>query len=65
VVAASAPVNSLPLVALLPLQPPEAVQLLALVELQVRAAACPLETAVGSAERVTVGANADTLTVSD
>lgn len=38
------PVLWLPLVASLPLQPPEAVQLVALLELQVRVAAAPLAT---------------------
>jgi len=45
-----------PLVALPPLQPPEAVQLVALVELQVSVDVAPLATVVGLADSVTVGA---------
>ncbi len=56
VVAASAPVDCEPLVARTPLQPPEAVQLVALVELQVSVELPPLATLVGLAVSVTVGA---------
>jgi hypothetical protein len=45
-----------PLVALAPLQPPEAVQEVALVELQVSVAALPLVTEAGFAASVTVAA---------
>lgn len=56
VVAASEPVEVLPLVAWLPLHPPEAVQVVALVELQVSVEAPPIGTLFGLAVRVTVGA---------
>ena len=62
VAAASAPVDSVPLVALAPLQPPEAVQPVAFVEFQVNVEAAPLATLFGFAVRVTVGAGA-TVTV--
>lgn len=52
---AIAPVLSVPLVALVPLQPPEAVHELAFVELQVRVEAAPLLTAVCAALRDAVG----------
>jgi len=65
VLAVNAAVDSLPLVALVPLQPPEAVQLVALVELQMSVEAPPLLTLVGLAVSVTVGADATvTVTVS-
>jgi hypothetical protein len=64
VVALSAPVLVLPLVGSLPDQPPEAVQLLALVEDQLSIADPPLLTVVGVALRLTVGlTGAETLTV--
>jgi len=63
VAAASAPVDWLPLVALLPLHPPEAVQAVALVELQVRVEAAPLVTVVGFALNDTVGAGGGAPTV--
>ena len=47
--------DSLPERVLLPLQPPEAVQEVALVELQVRVALCPAVMLVGLAESETVG----------
>jgi hypothetical protein len=56
VVALSAAVKTLPLVALVPLQPPEAVQDVALVVLQVSVALAPVNTPVGFAVSVTVGA---------
>lgn len=52
-----------PLVALLPVQPPLAVQEVALVEDQVRVALWPETMLVGEAEKETVGAAALTLTV--
>ena len=64
--ALSAPVLALPLVGSLPDQPPDAVQLVALVDDQLNVAAEPLFTVPGFALRVTVGlAGADTLTVTD
>jgi len=66
VVALSAPVLVVPLVGSLPDQPPEAVQLLALVEDQLNIADPPLLTVVGLALRLTVGlTGAETLTVTD
>ena len=59
----STPVLALPLIALLPDQPPEAVQLVALVEDQLSMAEPPLLTLVGVAERLTVGAAVAALTV--
>jgi hypothetical protein len=56
VLAVSAAVLWLPLVALAPLQPPEAVQDVALVELHMSAEILPLATEVGFAVKVTVGA---------
>lgn len=56
VVLESAPVDQLPLVANAPLQPPDAVQVVALVELQVKVDALPVETVDGEAFKVTVGA---------
>jgi hypothetical protein len=58
VVALSAAVATVPLAARLPLQPPEAVQLLALVELHESVEVCPEFTVPGFALRVTVGAAA-------
>ncbi len=52
----SGPVDSEPLVALLPLQAPEALQLVALVLLQVKVLDSPLLIVAGEAERLTVGA---------
>ena len=56
--------TALPLVALLPLHPSDAVQAVALVVLQVRADAAPLARLVGFAESDTVGAGT-TVTVAD
>ncbi len=53
----SAPVAQLPLGANGPLQPPEAVQVSARVELHVNRDSPPLATVVGDAVNVTVGAN--------
>jgi hypothetical protein len=60
----SAPVDCVPLLAFVPLQPPDAVQDVASVELQVNVAEPPLATLVGFAARVTVGIGA-TVTVVD
>jgi hypothetical protein len=57
VFAVKGPVDAVPLVGRLPLQPPEAAQLVALVELQVRVAEPPLATPVGLALRASVGAD--------
>lgn len=66
VAALNAPVDWLPLVALLPLQPPEAVQLVALVELQFSVAALPATTLVELAVNDNVGTGGDpTATVID
>jgi hypothetical protein len=51
----NAPVLSVPLAALAPLQAPDAVQLVALVELQLSVATPPAETAVGLAVSTAVG----------
>ena len=50
------PVEALPLTALVPLQPPDAIQLVALVLLQVNVELVPLITLVGTALSATVGA---------
>jgi hypothetical protein len=55
VVAVRAPVLCVPLVALAPLQPPEAVQEVALVELQVSVEVPPLAMTEGLATKVAVG----------
>ena len=66
VVELSGPVLALPLVGSPPDQPPEAVQLLALLDDQLNVADAPLLTLGGFALRLTVGlATADTLTVTD
>lgn len=49
----------------MPLQPPEALQVVALVEDQVNVEAAPLLTVVGLALNVTVGAGVVTVTVAD
>ena len=57
---------ALPLVASLPDQPPEALQLVAFVDDQLRVDDAPLLMLAGVAVRLTVGAaGADTLTVTD
>ena len=61
----SAPVLALPLVGSLPDQPPDAVQLFALLEDQLSVADPPLLTAVGLALRLTEGAGVEALTVTD
>jgi predicted lysophospholipase L1 biosynthesis ABC-type transport system permease subunit len=64
VVLVSALVLTLPLVALLPVHPPEAVQAVALLEDQVNIDVPPLDTLVGLALSVTLGGLA-TATVTD
>jgi hypothetical protein len=63
VVVARAEVLCEPLVALLPVQPPEAVQDVAFVEDQVKVAVAPFLTVLGLAARVTAGAGVVTETV--
>lgn len=65
VVAVSAGVVCEPAVASVPLQPPEAVQAVALVEDQVSADVAPLLTVTGFAVKVTAGAGLVTDTVAD
>ena len=65
VVVANAAVVCEPLVASVPLQPPEAEQLVALVEDQVSTEVAPLVTVLGLALKLTVGAGAVTVTVAD
>ena len=60
-----APVDFAPLVATEPVQPPDAVQAVALVETQVSVELAPLATLVGLALKETLGAAADTVTVAD
>lgn len=60
-----APVACEPLVATEPLQAPEAVQEVALVEVQIKVDALPLLTLVGLALKDTVGTGAETVTVAD
>ncbi len=64
-VALSAPVDCVPLNALLPDQPPEAAQEVALTADHVRVALPPLETALGPTLKCTVGIGALTDTVTD
>ena len=63
--ALSAPVDREPLVATGPFQAPEAVQVVAFVEDQVRVALSPLSTVLGLAVRVTVGVGVVIDTVAD
>jgi hypothetical protein len=65
VVAVRAGVAPDPLIASPPLQPPDAVQAVALVEVQVKVDVAPLLTVVGLADRVTAGAGLVTETVAD
>jgi len=60
-----APVDCVPLVALLPDQPPEAVQAVALADDQLSAALPPLATVLGFALILTDGGAAPTETVAD
>jgi hypothetical protein len=59
------PVDQVPFNATAPLQPPEAVQAVALSEVQLKADMPPPATVVGDAERVTVGAAESTTTSAD
>jgi hypothetical protein len=59
------PVEAEPLVGSLPLQPPEAVQEVAFVEVQLKVAPLPLVTVLGFAEIFTVGADWVTETLAD
>jgi hypothetical protein len=61
----SAPVDWVPLTALLPDQAPEAVQEVALLAVQVRVALLPLVIALGPTLKLTVGAGEVTVTVVD
>ena len=61
----SAPLDCEPLIDLLPDQPPEATQAVALVATHVRVDAPPLLTVLGVVEKLTVGAAAITETVAD
>jgi len=61
----SAPVDSVPLTALVPDQAPEAVQEVALVDDQLIVDPLPLITELGTALRLTVGAGASPDTVAD
>jgi hypothetical protein len=61
----SAPVDWVPLVALLPDQPPEAVQAVALVEDHVSTELPPEEIVLGPALMLTVGADDVTDTIAD
>lgn len=63
--AVRAPVDWVPLTALLPDQAPPAVQAVALVEDHTSVAALPLLTVLGEAEKLTVGAGLLTDTVVD
>jgi len=63
VLAFNAPVLCVPAVALLPLQPPDAVHEVAFVELHVKVLLPPLATVVGDADNVTVGAGVALVTV--
>jgi hypothetical protein len=65
VLALRAPVPAEPLVALVPVQPPEAVHDVALVDDQLRVEVAPLATVLGLELKVTVGARAVTETVAD
>ncbi len=63
--AESAPVDCDPLIALVPVQAPEATQEVALVAAQVRVLAPPFATLLGLAARLTVGAGCETETMTD
>jgi hypothetical protein len=65
VVALRAPVDCDPLIACAPLHPPDAVQAVALVEVQLKVDVPPLLTLVGLALKDTVGAGDETVTVAD
>jgi hypothetical protein len=59
----SAPVDAEPLIALVPVQAPEALHEVALVAVQLNVEALPLATVLGLAVKLTVGAGAETETV--
>ena len=61
----SAPVDCVPLVALLPDQPPEAVQAVALAEDHFRVELAPVASVLGLALMLTVGVDEVTETVAD
>jgi hypothetical protein len=61
----NAPVDCVPLVASLPLHPPEAVHEVALLAVQLKLVLPPLDTLVEPALKLTVGAEAVTVTVAD
>ncbi len=63
--AVRAPVAWEPLVAIVPVQPPDAVQVVALLEVQVNVVLLPLDTLLGLALNDTLGAGADAVTVTD
>ncbi len=65
VLAVSAPVDCEPLAALLPDQPPEAVQAVAFLDDQLNVAEPPLATVLGLALKLTVGAGEVTVIVAD
>jgi hypothetical protein len=65
VFALSAPVLCEPLMALVPLQPPEAVQEVAWADDQLNVEALPLAIVLGLTVKLTVGAAVDTETVAD
>ena len=65
VVAVTAAVALAPLIGSVPLHPPDAVQLVAFVEVQVSIAALPFAKVVGLAERVIAGTGLFTVTVTD
>jgi hypothetical protein len=60
--AVKAPVDCVPLVALLPDQPPDAVQVVALAADQLKVDALPMLTELGVAEKLIVGAGAADVT---
>jgi hypothetical protein len=61
----SAPVDHVPFVPTSPFQPPEAVQVVASCELQLKVDVPPLCTVVGDADSVTVGAGGVSSTCTD
>ncbi len=65
VVAVTAPVAFEPAVAIVPVQPPDAVQAVALVDDQVKVELPPLATLVGLALRETLGRGVETVIVAD
>lgn len=64
-VAVSAPVDCVPLVASVPDQPPEAVQVVAFIDDQVNVDEAPLVMLVGLALKLMLGGAAVTVTVAD